>query len=316
MRGTARKLIELVAVLLVVSFGTFMLLALIPGDPAVAILGAEAPPEAYATVNHELGLDLPLYERYWSWITSALSGDLGNSIIPPGGRVTDRILAALPVSVELAVLGLLFALVLAVPLAMWSAYRPNGRADRLISAGTFGLLSVPSFLAGLLLILVTVNGLGWFPRAEWVRLTESLGGNLYHAALPALVVGLLPMVMFARVLRGDLIATLQEDYILAARAKGMPTVRILTRDALRPSSFSLVTLVGVTLGSMVGSTVIVESLFALPGMGTLIVRAANQGDMPLVQGAVLVIAVLYVLVNALVDFSYGHIDPRVRRARV
>lgn len=316
MHGALRRLVELVVVLLLVSFGTFMLLSLVPGDPAVAILGPEAAPADYAALHRELGLDQPWYLRYGSWIGSALTGDLGKSIIPPGGEVVDRIMAALPVSLELAFLGMVFALVLAVPLAMWSAYRPGGRADRVISAGTFGLLSVPSFLAGLLLILVAVNWLGWFPRAEWVRLTESFGGNLYHALLPAFVVGLTPMVMFARVLRGDLIATLQEDYILAARAKGMPTVHILARDALRPSSFSLVTLVGVTLGGLIGSTVIVETLFALPGMGTLIVRAANQGDVPLVQGGVLVIAVIYVVVNALVDFSYGYIDPRVRRERV
>jgi peptide/nickel transport system permease protein len=175
------------------------------------------------------------------------------------------------------------------------------------------VLSVPSFLAGLLLIAIFSNGLGWFPRAQWVRLSEDLGQNLYHALLPALTIALMELALFTRVLRNDLIVTLHEDYILAARAKGMPPRRILVNDALRPSSFSLVTLLGISMGRLIGSTVIVEYLFALPGMGSLVVNAANQGNFPMVQGAVLVIAAIYVLVNAGIDLSYGYLDPRTRR---
>lgn len=307
------RIVELVVVLLLVSFGVFMLTALLPGDPAVAVLGKGHSPAEYAAMRHQMGLDEPVLQRYWEWLQGALTGNLGQSLVPPRTGVTDRVLAALPVSAEIAILGLLIAVVCAVPLAMWSAYHEGGRADRLISATIFGVLSVPSFLAGLILIMVAVNGLGWFPRAEWVRLGDGLLGNLRHAFLPALTVSLMEMAMFTRVLRSDLIVTLREDFILAARAKGMPPLRVMFSDSLRPSLFSLVTLLGLSLGRLIGSTVIVEYLFGLPGMGSLVVKAAGQGDFPMVQGVVLVIAVIYVIANALIDLSYGYLDPRIRR---
>lgn len=313
-RTIALRLAELVAVLLLVSAGVFSLLLLLPGDPAVALLGQGQPPEAYAEVRTELGLDRPAPVRYADWLGGALTGDLGRSLVPPQSEVTDRLLAAFPVSLQLAVMGLLLALVFSVPLAMWSAYREGRATDRAISAGMFGILSVPSFLAGLLLIMVAVDWLGWFPRSEWVRITESLSGNLHHALLPAVTIALVEMAMFTRILRNDLIVTLREDYVLAARAKGMPPLRILVSDALRPSSFSLVTLLGLSLGRLIGSTVIVEYLFALPGLGSLIINAANQGDFPMVQGAVLLVATVYVVTNTTIDLSYGYLDPRTRRA--
>ncbi|MGW2589787.1 ABC transporter permease [Streptomyces sp. NPDC001515] len=317
LRRLALRALELVGVLLIASVGVFSLVVLLPSDPAVDILGAGRSPTEYAEVRHDLGLDDPLVTRYLDWLGNALTGDLGHSVVPPQSEVTDRVLSALPVSFEIAALGLLIALLIAVPLAMWSAYRENSAADRIIGAGTFGVLSVPSFLAGLLLVLVLVNSAGWFPRSDWVRIGDGdLAGNLHHAFLPALTVALAELAMFTRVLRGDLIVTLRENYILAARAKGMSPVRILFSDALRPSSFSLVTLLGLSLGRLIGSTVVVEYLFSLPGMGTLIVNAAGQGDYPMVQGAVLTIAVIYVVINAGIDFSYGYLDPRTRRVHV
>lgn len=314
-RKLATRIAELVAVLLVVSFGVFMLTALLPGDPAVAVLGKGHPPEDYAALRHQMGMDQSLLHRYWDWLQGAVTGDLGTSLVPPKIGVSERVLTALPVSAEIAVLGLLIAVVCAIPLAMWSAYHEGGRVDRAISATIFGVLSVPSFLAGLLLIMVAVNYLGWFPRAEWIRLSESVPDNLYHAFLPALTVSLMEMAMFTRVLRNDLIETLQEDFILAARARGMPPLRVMFSDSLRPSVFSLVTLLGLSLGRLIGSTVIVEYLFGLPGMGSLVVGAATQGDFRMVQGVVLVIALIYVIANALIDVSYGYLDPRIRRVR-
>ncbi|MEE4492714.1 ABC transporter permease [Streptomyces sp. BE230] len=317
LRRPALKVLELVGVLLIASMGVFSLVVLLPGDPAVDILGGGRSPAEYAELRTELGLDQSLVTRYLDWLGGVLTGDLGQSVVPPQSDVTDRVMSALPVSFEIAALGLLIALLIAVPLAMWSAYRENSTADRIIGAGTFGVLSVPSFLAGLLLIMLLVNSAGWFPRSEWIRLGDGdLLGNLHHAFLPALTVALAELAMFTRVLRGDLIVTLREDYILAARAKGMNPLRILFTDALRPSSFSLVTLLGLSLGRLIGSTVVVEYLFALPGMGTLVVNAAGQGDYPMVQGAVLTIAVIYVVINAGIDLSYGYLDPRTRRVHI
>jgi len=316
LRLAGKKLVELLVVLFIVSLGTLWLLSKVPGDPAVTRLGPGQPPEAYAAERVSLGLDDPFFTRYWHWISHALTGDLGTSLVPPQTTVGAAISSALPVSVQLALMGLIIALVVAVPLAMYSARHAGGWIDRAISAGTFAVLSIPSFLAGLLLILVAVNYLGWFPRSQWVRIGESLPQNLYHAILPAVTIALLEMAIFTRILRSDLVTTLQENFIMVARAKGMSNRRILLRDALRPSSFSLITILGISLGSMIGSTVIVETLFSLPGMGTLIVRAAQQGDAPMVQGAVLVIATLYVVINGLIDLSYGVLDPRSRRAKV
>ncbi|MCD6640274.1 MAG: ABC transporter permease [Nocardioides sp.] len=313
MRKVLVRLAELVAVLLIVSFGVFLMVALIPGDPAVAILGEGRPPAQYEALRQELGLNDPVLMRYFDWLGGAVTGDLGHSIMPPQTPVLDRLLAALPVSLQLAVMGMVIALVIAIPLALWSAARQGGFVDRLIGASMFGLLSVPSFLAGLLLIMVVVNDQGWFPRSQWVRISDSLAGNLHHAILPAIVIALSEIALFTRILRNDLVVTLQEDFVLAARAKGQPPWRIMVGDALRPSSFSLVTLFGISTGRLIGSTVIVEYLFALPGMGSLVVSGAQTGNFPIVQGAVLVTAVMYVFVNTFVDLSYGFLDPRTRR---
>lgn len=316
MRNFLVRLLELAAVLLIVSFGVFLMVALIPGDPAVAILGEGKPPEQYDALRMELGLNDPVLQRYFDWLGGAVTGDLGRSIMPPQTPVTERLLAALPVSLQLASMGLVIAVVVAIPLALWAAARQGGLIDRIIGATMFGLLSVPSFLAGLLLIMFLVNDQGWFPRSQWVRMSESVTGNLHHAILPAIVIALSEIALFTRILRNDLVVTLQEDFVLSARAKGLPPWRIMVGDALRPSSFSLVTLLGISTGRLIGSTVIVEYLFALPGMGSLVVTGAQTGNFPIVQGAVLVTAIIYVLVNTCVDLSYGFLDPRTRRVHV
>lgn len=316
MRTILSKLGELVAVLALVSFGVFLMVALLPGDPAAAILGPGHPAKDYAALRAELGLDEPLLQRYGSWLARALTGDLGHSIVPPDPSVLGRIGQALPVSLELAFLGLLIALLVAIPLALVSAYREGSVLDRVIGAGMFAVLSLPSFLIGLLLIMGVVEQLGWLPRSQWVRLSADLGGNLQHAILPAIVIALPEAALYTRILRNDLTRTLREDYVLAARAKGMPPWRVMVGEALRPSSFSLITVLGISLGTLIGSTVIVEYLFGLPGMGTLIVAAASQGDFPMVQGAALVIAAIYVVINAGIDLTYGYLDPRTRRVHV
>ena len=311
------KLVHLVLVLFLVSIGTFMLLHLTPGDPAVAILGKSATPEAVRQIDHQLGLDKPLLTQYGHWISGALHGNLGSSLVPPGGTVMSRIGQALPVSIELVVLALLMALVVSVPVGVWSAYREGRVFDRFASGTSFGLLSVPTFVAGLVLALLLSLEIRLFPRAEWVRITSSQGiaSNLSHAFLPAFTLSLGLMALFTRLLRADVSQTLREDYIAFARAKGLPVRTVLFRYALRPSSFSLVTLSGVTVGALLGGTVIVETIYALPGLGNLLVMAAGDNDYPLVQGIVLVIAVIYVVLNVSVDLSYGFLDPRTRRGR-
>jgi peptide/nickel transport system permease protein len=304
----------LVPVLILVSFGTFMLVNLIPGDPAVEILGGNASAAQYAQVRHQLGLDKPILNRYFSWLGNVVRGNFGTNFIPPTEEVSTRLARALPVSLEIAVLALLIALVVSIPAAMICAHRPGGKVDQVISASAFGLISIPSFLAGILLILLFAVHWQIFPDRLWVRPSD--GGwaeNLKHAFLPALTVALAEIAVFTRILRNDLITTLEEDYILAARAKGMSKTHVMVREALRPSSFALITLAGVSLGRLIGGTVIVEQLFTLPGLGSVIVDAAGKKDVVVVQAGVLLIAVIYVLLNAFIDVAYGVLDPRIRR---
>jgi peptide/nickel transport system permease protein len=316
LRTIGLRLLLLVPVLLLVSIGTFLLVDLVPGDPAVQLLGPNSTPEEYARIRDAMGLDEPLTERYLDWLGGALTGDLGRNLVPPVEDVTDKLSRALPVNLELAVLALLMALVVALPLGMWSAYRAGSRVDRAVSFLMAGLISVPTFLAGLLMVLALAIHWRWFPLGQWARPTEDgWGTNLHHAFLPALTLALGEMAVFTRLLRSDMISTLKEDYILAARARGMPPRHILVRDALRPSSFSLITLAGLSFGRLIGGTVVVEAVFALPGVGSVVVDGARKSDYPVVQGGVIVIAALYVTVNLLIDALYHFVDPRVRHGR-
>lgn len=314
MKLLLRKLPWLIGTLLAVSFFTFMLVSLLPGDPAVMILGAGGvSPEAVAQIRLELGLDRPLLVRYFDWLGSALSGDLGRSPMT-GQAVMDAILSRLPVTIQLGVMAIVIALLLAIPLAMLSAYMAGGRVDRVISGAGFALMSVPGFMMAIFLILIFAVGLGWFPATGWILLSVSPLENLRSAILPAMSLAMIELALYMRLLRTDLISTLQQDYITLARAKGLPNWRIMTRHALRPSSFSLMTVVGLQLGGVISGAIIIEEIFALPGVGRLLYQSILQRDLLMVQGIVLFIATAYVLVNFLVDLCYSLLDPRVRYA--
>lgn len=309
-----RKLPWLIGTLLAVSFFTFMLVSLLPGDPAVMILGAGGvSPEAVAQIRLELGLDRPLLVRYFDWLGSALTGDLGRSPMT-GQAVMDAILSRLPVTIQLGVMAIVIALVLAIPLAMLSAYMAGGRVDRAISGAGFALMSVPGFMMAIFLILIFAVGLGWFPATGWIPFSVSPLENLRSAILPAMSLAMIELALYMRLLRTDLISTLQQDYITLARAKGLPNWLIMTRHALRPSSFSLMTVVGLQLGGVISGAIIIEEIFALPGVGRLLYQSILQRDLLMVQGIVLFIATAYVLVNFLVDLCYSLLDPRIRYA--
>lgn len=317
LRTLGQKVVLLIPVLFLVTLGTFFLVDLVPGNPAANVLGPNATNQDYARVNHQLGFDQPVLDRYFHWLGRALHGDLGTNLVPPIQKVSTILARSFPVNIELAILALLMAFAIAIPVGIWSAYRPGSRFDRILSAGAFGSISVPSFLAGILLILVLAVNWRLFPLGQWAR--PSARGwltNLHYAFLPALTLAIPEAAVFTRLLRSDMISTLQEDYVLAARAKGMPTGHILVREALRPSSFSLITLAGLSIGRLIGGTVIVEQVFSLPGVGQAIISAAHHNDYTVVQGAVLVIAVIYVAINLLVDVLYAYLDPRIRRGRL
>jgi len=310
-RSPLRRLATLLTVLLVVSMAAFLLLELIPGDPLATLLPEGATPEVRAQVEAAYGLDQPLWRRYLEWLGGALQGDLGRSLqsqVP----VTDAIFERLPVTVELAGLSLILALLVAIPVGVYSGYRPGGVLDRIATFVCSVTLSIPNFLLGVLLVFVFAVNLRMLPVTGWTPISRSLGGHIQSIILPVITLGAVEAVAFIRLLRNDMVATLQQDYVLSARARGLATARILFGHALRPSSFSLVTVLGVTLGRLIGGTVIVETLFSLPGLGSLVINAISNRDYLMVQGIVLVVAVAYVLINTLVDLSYPLLDPRVR----
>lgn len=293
---------------------TQWLLERVPGGTAASILGNQASPENIARLNAELGLDRPFLVRYWEWFGNLLHGDLGRSPID-NRSVFDAIAKALPVTIEIIVLAIVIALVLATGTALLAANRPGGLIDRSLGAITSGALAVPTFVLAPVLVYFLALQAGWFPVTGWNPLSEGLGANLKTVFLPALCVAIPDFAVFQRVFRGDLVSTLDEEYIDAARSRGISEIRIMLRHAFRPASVSLMTVTGLSVGRLLGGTVVVEALFALPGLGFLLQQSILRRDLILVQGIVVFIAVGYVLVNLSVDLLYGVVDPRIRAGR-
>ncbi|MBC8194131.1 MAG: ABC transporter permease [Acidimicrobiia bacterium] len=311
----ATRLVRLVATLLAVSFLTFLLVNLLPGDAINALIPIEAQQdqEYVAQVRAEWGLDDPMLVRYGKWLGDAVRGDLGDSIVT-SRAVSGEIAHRIPVTGELMIVTVVFSVLMAVPLGVVSAYREGSRIDQFISGSAQFALSVPGFVAGLLFIYVFAMKLGWFPATGWTRISNSISGNLMTVTLPALSLSVIEVAVYARVVRSDLVATLKEDYILSAKSKGLKDGFILFRHALRPSSLTLITVVGLNIGLLLGGTVVVEFLFALPGLGKRLLDAIFQRDFMMVQGITVFVAMVYVVVNTLVDVVYLVVDPRIRKA--
>jgi peptide/nickel transport system permease protein len=307
----ARRLVYLAPVLVAVSLLTFLIASLLPGDLAYVILGDQATPEKVAALRHDMGLDHPLWWRYISWLGHVLEGDFGRSF-RTGQTVLQAVAERLPVSFELMLLAELGALVIGIPLAIACAVRSGGAFDRFMTGTAFGMLSVPAFLSAILLIYLFAVELRWLPATGYVPFAEDPIGNLRCFVLPSLTLALGEWPVLMRVLRSDMITTLQEDYIAMARAKGLKPSRILLVHALKPSSLTLVTVTGINIGRLIGGTVIVESIFALPGIGRLLIGAIYTRDLVILQGVVLVVACGYVLMNFIVDMLYAVLDPRIR----
>lgn len=312
LRGLGTRLVTLVAVLVAVSFLTFSMLNVLGGDPAMAVVGADnADVETLELVREELGLDKPFLRQYTDWVGGVVQGDLGRSF-KTSQPVTEAIGERVPVTAQVGLLAVVIALLGSIPIAVYSAYRAGSRLDKGTSTITFGLLSLPNFLLAYWLGYLVSVQLGWLPRSGWVRLTDDPMGNLKTAILPALSLAAAELAVYTRILRSDIIQTLQEDYLLLARAKGLSTSRILFRHALRPSTLSLMTVVGVQFGALIGGSIIVEQIFALPGMGSYLLNAIYERDYMVVQGVVLVIAASFVIVNFAVDIVYRLLDPRIK----
>ncbi|MGY1840654.1 MULTISPECIES: ABC transporter permease [unclassified Modestobacter] len=304
------RLLYGIPVLLVVTFGAVALAEFIPGSPGQAILGDQATPERVAALNERYGYDRPVAERYVDWLGSALQGDLGTTLFT-NEPVSEVVLRRLAVTAELALLAMLMALVASVVLALVAVRQVGGWLDRTLDGLSSALLCIPSFVSVVLVSLVFVVWLGAFPATGWVPPTDDLAQNLEYAFLPALSLALFEAAFFYRVIRADLGGTLREDFVLVARTKGLSKRYVLTRHALRPSLSSLVTVMGLSLGRLLGGAAIVEYFFSVPGLGYEAIAAVSIKDMNMIQAIVAISVVAYVLIFILVDLAYSRIDPRV-----
>lgn len=310
-RYLGKKLLRLIAVVLAVTALTFLMVNLLPGNIAYEIAGYEAAQEDIKAIQEELGLNNNILIRYVSWLAHVASGDFGKSM-RTHKPILKEIVSRLPVTIELLILSQVFALILAIPAGIISAYKTQTGVDKALSSTAFAMISIPVFVLALVLIFLFALKLKWLPATGYTPISDGLWLNLRGFTLPSLSIALIEWVPLMRVLRSDMIATLKEDFILMARAKGLPATSILFRHALRPSSFTLITILGIQIGHLIGGALIVEIIFALPGMGRLFVSSIFARDFYMVQGCVLFIAVAYVIINFLVDILYSVLDPRIR----
>ena len=324
-RFALRRIASVIPVLVGVSFVVFALMASLPGDPAINILGPAATADQIAIVRTELGLDEPFFARYGNWLGGVLLGDLGSSVVLRED-VADGISRSMTPTLQLMAYSVVLALGLAIPLGIWSGYRHGAKTDRTINNVMLGFLATPNYVLAVMLVLflaigglsVAGNEIGFraLPAARYVHLGDDVVLHFKHLALPSLALAMGQAAVFMRLLRSDVIGTLRLPFIDLARSKGLPTRRILWRHALRPSSFTLLTVVGLTMGLLIGGALIVEFIFTIPGVGAYIFLGVSQRDFIAVQGGVLVISTLYIVVLTMSDFLYLALDPRLRGREV
>jgi peptide/nickel transport system permease protein len=305
---TGRRLLAAVPVLLGTTVIVFFMIHLVPGDPAVTLLGTHATPATVAALHTQLGLDQPIWHQYLQFLGRLLHGNLGHSFFYQSS-VTSLVFDRVGATLWLIVAGALFAVLISVPLAVWAASRRGSVADHTIRAVPLLGLGMPAFWLGIMLLLVFGLKLGLFPVSGWgTTLTQHVQGII----LPGLTVALALTPILVRSLRASLIDVLGSDYITTARAKGLSAGRVVFGHALRNAAVSSVTVLGVNIAYLVGSTLVVERVFALPGIGTLMIDAIFNRDFPVVQGVTMVFAVMVVAVNLLTDVAHASLDPRVR----
>ncbi|HLX89916.1 MAG TPA: ABC transporter permease [Acidimicrobiales bacterium] len=307
------KVVQLLAVSFIISVAVFLLVHLLPGDPTVTILGPDDTPQNKAILLHQLGLDKGLVTQYWTWLDNVFHGNLGRSFTTRQS-VTNALSVAVPIDVELIVVSQVMALVVAIPLALLAARRPNRYLDRIATTTSFGLLALPVFVISTIGTLILAVKLHALPATGFTRLSQSFGDNLRSVLLPSIALALGSVAIYYRLLRSDLVGTLQEDFVTMARSKGLSTFYVLTRHALRPSSFSLLAGLGISIGSLFTGAFVVEYIFQLPGIGYQLWSAINARDYLVVQGMALVAAIAYLFINFVIDFLLTTLDPRVRRA--
>ena len=322
MRAVVQRVLQLGVVLLLVTLFTALLLNMVPGD-VTATLAPVATPQQKAQLRHELNLDRPIYERYGDWVNGLVHGDLGcyygtsgyTSASECPDKVADRVKDALPVSLTLMFYAQVLSLAIAIPLGVATAYRAGSLFDKSVNTVAFGLLAIPNFVLALVLAYYVGVKLNWVEPTGYVDFGQSPIDHFKQAALPTITLAVGQIAVYMRLLRSDMIATLQEDFVTMARAKGLTSGRILWRHALRPSSLTLLTVAGLNVGTLIGGAVVIENIFGIHGIGFLVSDAIVRRQYVALQSYVAVLALGYVAVNFLVDILYAVLDPRIRHAR-
>ena len=310
-RYLVERVVQLAVVLVFLSMIVFTIVRLIPGDPAAVMLGTESTPQAMAQIRREMGLDQPLPVQYALWLRNVLAGNFGTSWVSKQPALA-LILGALPVTLQLVAASFLVALLIAFPAGIFAALRPRSWVDQ--GATTFALLgvSLPSFWLGIMLILLFALGLRWLPPSGYLAVTRDPLGALRVTLLPALTLGVALAAPLTRFLRSGMLDVLGLDYVRTARAKGLGERAVVARHALGNALLSVVTVLGLQLGALLGGSIVIEQVFGWPGLGRLSLAAIQQRDYGLVQGIVLFVAAGFVLVNFVVDLVYLYLDPRIR----
>ncbi|MBI3536861.1 MAG: ABC transporter permease [Chloroflexi bacterium] len=312
-RYISKRLLAMLPVLFLVSFVVFMLLHLTPGDPALIMLGEEATPQNLAALRHELGLDQPLPLQFLSWMEHIVRGDLGRSI-RTHQQVLEAIVERLPVTIELTALAMIISLFIALPTGIISATRRNSFLDLFSTTGALLGISMPNFFLAILLIFIFAVTLRWLPPIGYTPIQKDLLENIRGMILPAITLGAAASAIVARLTRSSLLEVLSQDYVRTAQAKGLAERTIIYTHALKNAMIPVVTIIGLQIGALIGGAVITETIFVLPGVGSLVVDSIFRRDYPLVQGAVLFISIAHLFVNLVVDILYAFLDPRIRYA--
>ena len=317
MRQYAIKRIGLfIPTVLLVTVIVFVVMRLIPGDPALAILSADDASyteQELSELRAQLGTDRPLVVQYLDWMGGLLRGDFGTSFWW-NGPVMDRLGERIPVTIELAILGIALAVICAVPLGVISAIKPDSPIDYVSRVFTLVGISIPTFFSGILLTLLLIRAFGWLPPLGYENIWNDPWNNLKQMMLPALALGFYDMAFIARVTRSSMMEILREDYMRTARAKGLRERIVLSRHGLKNAVLPILTISGWQFGRLFGGTVIIERIFLIPGIGQLLIDAVFQRDFPTIQAIIVIVAVSIVIINLLVDLLYGWLDPRIRYA--
>ena len=305
-----KRIINIIPTLTLVAMIVFFMIHLIPGDPALVMLGSDASQEDVDSIRKALGLEDPLFNLFALWFAHVVTGDFGVSIhskIPVMESITERF----PVTLVLTTMALVFSIFISLPSGIMAAVRHNTRSDYIFMIGTIIGVSVPGFWLGLMALLIFSVQLGWFPSTGYVSIWEDFWLGLRYMLLPSITLGLFMAAVVARMVRSSMLEVLRLEYVTHARAKGLSEWKVIVKHALKNAFAPTLTTIGTQYGMLLGGAVVTETVFSLPGLGKYIVVAINMRDYPVVQGSILFIAVVYVLINLVVDLLYGFFDPRI-----